>query len=572
MAPSMSEKSLPRVASTDGLAALTSINTPNSAAPAENTPVRRILKEEDAYHVLGFSFSPLKKWSILTCIFIVQISMNFNAAIYGNAGEGMMAEFGISQFTFKIGQMIFLVAYAFGCELWAPWSEEMGRKWVLQGSLGLVNLWQLPCALAPKFWVVMLFRGLGGLSSAGGSVTLGMVADMWEPEVQQYAVAFVVLSSVAGSVVAPIVGGVIQTYLSWQWVFWIQLIFGVVAQAIHLCVPETRSDVLLDRHAKMLRKTGADPNIYGPNEHKGNLWKRLDWKESSKLMLRPYKFLATEPIVLFLSLLSGFSDALIFTGLDSFPLVLAKWDFTVIQVGLAFISLLVGHVIAYLLFLPRYRCDIKLLRVNPSAFKPERRLWLLLFLVLLEPVGLMMFGFGSLGPPVPWIVPLIGASLIGIANFAIYMATIDYMIAAYGPFAASATGGNGFCRDFLAGIAALYTRPLYTSIKPGTNWQLPIPTLILCAIGVLLCIPVFVFYFWGEWFRKRSPYAQELEHEREEKREVRKEAISESKKTTPANSRPNTRPSSPTRVDEPMPDRSRSDLRVLGNSLEITPV
>ena len=84
-----------------------------------------------------------------------------------------------------------------------------------------------------------------------------MVADMWEPEVQQYAVAFVVLSSVAGSVVAPIVGGVIQTYLSWQWVFWIQLIFGVVAQAIHLCVPETRSDVLLDRHAKMLRKTGT---------------------------------------------------------------------------------------------------------------------------------------------------------------------------------------------------------------------------------------------------------------------------------------------------------------------------
>ena len=184
----------------------------------------------------------------------------------------------------------------------------------------------------------------------------------------------------------------------------------------------------------------------------------------------------------------------------------------------------------------------------------------------------MMFGFGSLGPPIHWIVPLLGTSLIGIANFAIYMATIDYMIAAYGPFAASATGGNGFCRDFLAGIAALYTRPLYTNIEHGTKWQLPIPTLILCAVGVLLCVPVFVFYFWGEWFRKRSPYAQELENEREEKREVRKEAISESKKTTPANSRPNTRPSSPTRIDEPMPDRSRSDLRVLRDSLEITPV
>lgn len=39
------------------------------------------------------------------------------------------------------------------------------------------------------------------------------------------------------------------------------------------------------------------------------------------------------------------------------------------------------------------------------------------------------------------------------------MATIDYMIASYGPYSASATGGNGFARDFLAGVAAMYSVP-----------------------------------------------------------------------------------------------------------------
>ncbi len=39
------------------------------------------------------------------------------------------------------------------------------------------------------------------------------------------------------------------------------------------------------------------------------------------------------------------------------------------------------------------------------------------------------------------------------------MATIDYMIASYGPYSASATGGNGLARDFLAGIAAMYATP-----------------------------------------------------------------------------------------------------------------
>ena len=39
------------------------------------------------------------------------------------------------------------------------------------------------------------------------------------------------------------------------------------------------------------------------------------------------------------------------------------------------------------------------------------------------------------------------------------MATIDYMVASYGPYSASATGGNALARDLLAGIAALYATP-----------------------------------------------------------------------------------------------------------------
>ena len=45
-----------------------------------------LLTELNSYAVLGFAFSDLKKWSILTVIFLVQISMNFNAAVYASAG------------------------------------------------------------------------------------------------------------------------------------------------------------------------------------------------------------------------------------------------------------------------------------------------------------------------------------------------------------------------------------------------------------------------------------------------------------------------------------------------------
>lgn len=68
---------------------------------------------------------------------------------------------------------------------------------------------------------------LGGLSSAEDSVALAMVADMWEADTQQCAVAYVIFSSVGGSVLGPIVGGFVEAYLSWRWCIWIQLIFGV---------------------------------------------------------------------------------------------------------------------------------------------------------------------------------------------------------------------------------------------------------------------------------------------------------------------------------------------------------
>lgn len=295
-------------------------------------------KDAVAASTLGFAFSDAKKWAILTVIFWVQISMNYNAAIYANAVKGMSEDFGISGFQARLGQMAFLVAYGFGCEFWAPFSEELGRKWIMQASLALVNIFQIPCMLSKNFGTVLAARVLGGLSSAGGSVTLGMVADMFGPENQQFAMLYVVFSSCAGSVVAPIVGGFITQYASWRWIFYTQLIFGAVVQAVHFfAVPETRASVLLDKEAQRRRKSGEDANVYGPNEIRGTFFQRLDMKHVLKLMWRPYLFLLTEPVVAFLSLLSGFSDALIFTGLDSFSHVLSKWHFTPSQVGLSFI-------------------------------------------------------------------------------------------------------------------------------------------------------------------------------------------------------------------------------------------
>ncbi|KAI1860131.1 hypothetical protein JX265_010055 [Neoarthrinium moseri] len=479
---------------------------------------KREIREEECEDQLGFAFPETYKWWILTVIFLVQTSMNFNTSLYSNGLGGISEHFGVSEQAARAGAAIFLITYAFGCELWAPWSEEFGRKPVLQASLFLVNIWCIPVALAPNFATILVGRALGGLSSAGGSVTLGMIADMFDSDHQQYAVAYIVFSSVGGSILGPIIGGFVEQYLDWRWTIWIQLIFGGFVQILHLLtVPETRTTIMLDNIAKKRRKTGVDPNVYGPNEIE-SFWHRFTLKELMYTWLRPFRMFLTEPIVLTLSLLSGFADALIFMQIQSFALVYKQWGFNAYQIGLAFIPIGIGYVIAWLSFIPAIRRNIRAREKEPENehAQYEDRLYWLLYLAPCLPIGLIIFAWTSTGPPLHWIGTMFGSAIIGIANYAIYMATIDYMICAYGPYSASATGGNGWSRDFLAGVLTVPATPFYSNIGAEKGMNLPYASTILFCISFLLVTAVYVIYWKGPVLRKRSPFAQTLASHAEE--------------------------------------------------------
>lgn len=112
------------------------------------------------------------------------------------------------------------------------------------------------------------------------------------------------------------------------------------------------------------------------------------------------------------------------------------------------------------------------------------------------------------------------------------MATIDYMIASYGPYSASATGGNALARDVLAGVAAMYSTPcqylfphsstpnpphskmpiVYENI--GNKYKLEWPTTILGVLAILVTLPIYVFYWKGPEIREKSKFAQILASDR----------------------------------------------------------
>lgn len=221
-----------------------------------------------------------------------------------------------------------------------------------------------------------------------------------------------------------------------RWSIWIQLILGGFVQLVHFfTVPETRTTIMMNRIAKRRRKENPDANIWGPDELIP-FRERFSAKEIIVTWIRPFRMFLTEPIVLVLSLLSGFSDALIFMFIQSFALVYKQWGFSAIDIGLAFIPIGLGYLLAWLLFIPAIKRNIKERRAKPNDERAqyESRLWFLLYTAPCLPIGLIGFAWTIQGPPIHWIGSMIFAAIVGIANYAIYMATIDVCISHFSAY------------------------------------------------------------------------------------------------------------------------------------------
>lgn len=79
------------------------------ATPTQYIRGNRVLLEEENLDKTAYAWSSRKKWILLTVVALCQTSMNFNAAIYSNAVEGINEYFGITNA--RMGMVAFLVTY-----------------------------------------------------------------------------------------------------------------------------------------------------------------------------------------------------------------------------------------------------------------------------------------------------------------------------------------------------------------------------------------------------------------------------------------------------------------------------
>lgn len=110
-----------------------------------------------------------------------------------------------------------------------PISDAYGRIKPLLVCLVIFTLSSLACALSPNVWIFVFFRLLQGLSAAGGVVlTRSIACDRFKGNELTSFMSFLMAINSLGPILGPIVGSLVVTYFTWQMIFFILVVWGII--------------------------------------------------------------------------------------------------------------------------------------------------------------------------------------------------------------------------------------------------------------------------------------------------------------------------------------------------------
>ena len=121
--------------------------------------------------------------------------------------------------------------------------DMYGRERMYRSGFLIFVLGSFLCALSWNEASIIGFRvvqGLGGALIAANSGAV--IADIFPPERRGRAYGFNAIGWSIGAVLGVVLGGVIVTYFSWRWIFWINVPIGLLAFVIALRVLPDRGE------------------------------------------------------------------------------------------------------------------------------------------------------------------------------------------------------------------------------------------------------------------------------------------------------------------------------------------
>ncbi|MEJ1158990.1 MFS transporter [Prosthecomicrobium sp. N25] len=163
---------------------------------------------------------------IVACAFFME---NFDATVITTALPSIGQTFGVSAVEAGTGMTAYFVALAAFIPVSGWAADRFGVKTVFRLSMALFTLASVACGLCQsleQFIAARIVQGAGGAML----VPVGRLAVLRAVEKAEFvrAMSWVTTPALVGSVIGPPVGGFLTTYVSWRWVFLLQVPVGLL--------------------------------------------------------------------------------------------------------------------------------------------------------------------------------------------------------------------------------------------------------------------------------------------------------------------------------------------------------
>ncbi|TXT05083.1 hypothetical protein VHUM_03903 [Vanrija humicola] len=440
------------------------------------------------------NFSPSKKalnTALAAYVLFLTAIMATSVGVMTPAGSRW---FGVSGTAFQLTLTAYMVPMALFSLVFAPLSEAFGRAGVYRVAMVVNTLAFVPQIWTHSYAALMVTRVIQGTALAAGNTLVGgTIADLYAPRERGLAMNIMALANYAGNSLGGAAFGFVAAKLGVQWCYGIQALACVVSVvANYALMSETRAEAVAARKAKRFTKaTGVQHVPEGQVVHSAKA-------TVAATVLRPLRFLCTEPIVTAMSLWIGFAWSCIYLGSSATLTVFAQYGWSPGVTGLSLLSTLVGGLLGFVSNFHQERIYRR--AVAAGSATPEVRLYWAASGGLLFPV--CMYAYAWTGrPSVHWIVPVLFLSGAMWGVYIMYCGVVNYFADAYETYSSSAQAAHSFVRGFMAGTLPLAAGAMYNRLG------YPHASTLVASISTGLAAAPLALIFIGPKLRARSKTA-----------------------------------------------------------------
>ncbi|MBS3848955.1 MFS transporter [Devosia sp. BSSL-BM10] len=190
-----------------------------------------------------------------------------DSTVIATSLPAIAADIGTQPIALKLALTAYFVALAIFIPISGWMADRFGAKNIFRIAIGVFMLGSLACSFSFSLETFVLSRFFQGIGSSMMTPVGRLLLVRSTPRNELVsAMAWLTIPALLGPLTGPLIGGFLTTYLSWHWIFWINIpigIAGIILVGIFLKVPEERSQRRLDFRGFLIAAVAFSGTVFG---------------------------------------------------------------------------------------------------------------------------------------------------------------------------------------------------------------------------------------------------------------------------------------------------------------------